>query len=138
MKKRIAYLCFVAFSAVGGFLGTANDAQAADSGPYYIRVTGYCDVYQVYLTPTSVVYGQEIGCGLLFKLGGSFIPGRSAALGYTYQGSDRIKEFALDGTHKIWINNGTSLTQLTSGTWTFGDAPDPLLGAKTWLPSVDE
>lgn len=138
MKKCLAYLCFVVLSS--GIFGAASNAQAqaADTGPYYVKWTGTCFILQVYLTSTGVLYGKEIGCSEPHVAGGAYISGNRAGLGYTYLGSDRIYEIAMDGTIKIWLNNGTSLSLFNSGTWTLSSTPDPLLGAKTWLPSPND
>ncbi len=39
-----------------------SHAAWADSGPYYVSYPGYCNVKEVYITPSDDVYGSEIGC----------------------------------------------------------------------------
>jgi hypothetical protein len=39
-----------------------KNAQSS-SGPYYLAVSGYCDVFQVWYDPNmNTVYGNDIGC----------------------------------------------------------------------------
>lgn len=54
--KKIALLA----SLIGSVF--SFNAQAAVIDPIYILSTGYCNVYQVYLTDDGHLFGKEIGC----------------------------------------------------------------------------
>lgn len=54
--KKIALLASLIGSAV------SFNAQAAVIDPIYILSSGYCNVYQVYLTDDGHLFGKEIGC----------------------------------------------------------------------------
>lgn len=137
MKKSFLFFLLAIFLILGN-LTTAK----ADTGPYYIYWTGTCWIARVYLTPGGIVYGQEIGCGNNHRMGGAYIPGNRAGLGYEYEGDARIYEIITNGTINIWQNNGTSLTLFNSGSWQFGGAPASLsqdeLDAINALPSPNE
>ncbi|MBS4099600.1 MAG: hypothetical protein KGZ83_22570 [Sulfuricella sp.] len=67
--KKIALLA----TLLGGFM--ANAAQAAVLDPIYILLTGYCNVYQVYLTDDGHLFGNEIGCSSEGTLVGGYYAG---------------------------------------------------------------
>jgi hypothetical protein len=159
MKKQIAYLSTVVLISVAGISETAKDAQAEEAvaGPYYVYFTGFCDVAKLYVTPQNILYGSNINCpapSSKYNYGGAFVPERVAGLGYSFSGADRIQELDFkrsemdegesggsgrsSGTWKTWINSGTSLTLVNSGTWVLGPAPDPFLGGNTALPSMND
>lgn len=49
-------------AAFGLLLSMSGAVYAADSGPYYLSPSGFCNIYQVYLSSDGYIYGKEIGC----------------------------------------------------------------------------
>lgn len=43
-------------------LAAMSQAAWADTGPYYVQLTGYCNVKKVYLNTYNDIYGTEVGC----------------------------------------------------------------------------
>ncbi len=69
--KKIAILA----ALLGSFM--TSTAQAAVLDPIYILLTGYCNVYQVYLTDDGHLFGNEIGCSAEGTLIGGYFAGGS-------------------------------------------------------------
>ena len=137
MKKSLIFIILAACL----FLGSVTQAEA-QTGPYYLYWSGTCWIARVYITPTGVVYGQEIGCGENHRMGGAYIAGTGGGMGYEFDGDPRIYEVLMNGTINIWQNAGTSLSLFNSGTWQLGGAPASLeqeqLDNITALPSPNE
>lgn len=57
MKQIMIILCLVLIVAVSN--------AVADYGPYYVRDSGYCTEYKLYITPDNFLYGTEFGCAYL-------------------------------------------------------------------------
>ena len=137
MKKSLILFLLAIFLILGNV-----PIAKADTGPYYLYWTDSCWIARLYLTPSGILYGEEIGCSGGHRMGGAYIWGDKGGLGYEYSGDSRIYEILTNGTINIWQNNGTSLTLFNSGTWQFGGAPASLsqdeLDAITALPSPNE
>ena len=58
---------------IGSF--AAFNAQAAVLAPIYILSTGYCNVYEIYLTDDGHLFGNEIGCSSEGTLVGGYYAG---------------------------------------------------------------
>jgi hypothetical protein len=58
---------------LGSFISV--NAQAAVIDPIYILSTGYCNVYEVYLTNDGHLFGNEIGCSAEGTLVGGYYAG---------------------------------------------------------------
>lgn len=136
MKK----IGIIGFLSVIFLLVVAIGVQA-DTGPYFLYSDGSCNCLEVYMTPGGTLYGEEIGCTYPYPdsmmAGGKTTKGGS--FGYSYSGSPRVKVYGMDGTWRIYINNGTSLSPFNNGTWHFGPAPTlESLKSLAILPSADE
>lgn len=67
--KKLALLT----TLLGSF--SSFNAQAAAIDPIYILSTGYCNVYEVYLTDDGHLFGNEIGCSAEGTLVGGYYAG---------------------------------------------------------------
>jgi hypothetical protein len=70
MKLKIAALLATLIGSVVSF-----NTQAAVIDPIYILSSGYCNVYEVYLTDDGYLFGNEIGCSSEGTLIGGYYAG---------------------------------------------------------------
>ena len=65
------------FALLASLIGSvvSFNTQAAVIDPIYILSTGYCNVYEVYLTDDGHLFGNEIGCSSEGTLIGGYYAG---------------------------------------------------------------
>ena len=144
MKRTILILVLAIVTLLFGTIGPAT----GDSGPYYIYLDGYCDIYRTYLTPYGAVYMEDVGCGDLypngFIAGGGFTPQAILNVGAEYEGVRLLMAFVL-GTSAayVFINNGSSLTFTLEQPFHLGPAPTEATiesnrQLPAWFDSIEE
>lgn len=96
------------------FLGAIALSQSAwaDTGPFFVSSTGYCNVKQVYLDSSGGVYGTEIGCsGLL----GTPIVGTFGSDGVVYAATYATDSSGPYPCFRSYAPNGNLVVGCSSG-----------------------
>ncbi len=105
---------------------SSNIVLADDFGPYYISYEDFCEVYEIYITPNSNIYGTEIGCeresvvvyGNYLREGGDpRIP-----LHYYAEGVDYIDIVHLrTGLSSLYYSDGSSMENIVESHFEFSN-----------------
>lgn len=108
-------------------LGAVSLSQSAwaDTGPFYVSYTGYCNVEKVYLNAFTDVYGTEVGCtsSLGRPLIGSFtVDGRVMVSVVGGSGQPCINAYWTDGTLHGGCSAGGSITYNSNSTYAVREA----------------
>lgn len=129
---------------LAALLGLTALSAIADSGPYYLSSTGYCNIRKFYLTSTGVIYGKEVGCtstqnwtftgyyggGSTFSVtrmdpsNSSQSPSGSLNLMVYDLGSYTMYSYASDGTSSSLANTVSYTFSMTKPSNAFANLPD--------------
>lgn len=119
----------------------------ADTGPYYVHTTGFCNIRKVYLNANNDVYGTEVGCSSAL---GMPIVGFFSSNGAVYAatvnstGSPCQYVYLPDGSLKIGCSAGGPISYSADGIkYTVQEAgsPGPVLHRytiSTEMPDLEE
>lgn len=125
--------------ALLGFAAMSQSAWA-DSGPYYVRLTGFCNAKKVYLNKYNDIYGTEVGCPQLLgqpvvgylRSDGLAIVSRSL----NFAGSSVCMEFYFpDGTESLQCSGGTAV-DYSSGATSYTVKPSAISEMSKTTPYV--
>ena len=109
------------------FFGVIALSQSAwaDTGPYYVYSTGFCNIKKVYLNTFGDVYGTEVGCSSSY---GAPIVGTISSDGNVYvanvnsSGYPCFRSYAPNGSLVIGCSGGASVDYTTNGRYTVQEA----------------
>lgn len=112
------------------FLGAIALSQSAwaDSGPYYVYSTGFCNVKRVYLNAFNDVYGYEVGCASTY---GAPIVGTLSNNGTVYAanvnsaGNPCFRSYGPDGSLVVGCSAGGPIDYTAVGQYTVQEARSP-------------
>ncbi len=103
-----------------GLIAISQNAWA-DSGPYYVRFAGFCDVKKVYVTASNDIYGTEVGCSASIgqpQLGYLGPKGDAIVTSPASSGRVCMEFFYTNGTTSMTCSNGTKMEYFKDSPYT--------------------
>lgn len=113
-----------------GLVAMSQSAWAADAGPFYVKLTGFCDVKKVYLKSNGDVYGTEVGCskylgqtylGFLLNNGVGFLSSPGVVVG----GNGICQETFSNGVQSMSCSDGRTIDYYNNSRYTIQQLSKP-------------
>ena len=109
------------------FLGAVALTQSAwaDTGPYYVYSSGFCNIKKVYLNSVGDIYGTEVGCSdsLGAPIVGAFSSdGVAFASTVKSSGSPCVRSYSPNGNLVVGCSAGTSIVYTANSKYTVQEA----------------